>query len=120
MSSNTTTGREGSSPFAEAGKDQSNKIWVKGASADSPQFSVQGNGIFSGSISVTNEVSGINKIAVQWSSGVGVVFCNGVKQSGTLTNSDTSQTIDFISTKGEGTSHDSKQMLFFERNPLRY
>jgi len=111
---NTTTGRETSSPFAEIGKDQSNKIWIKGASANGPQFSVQGNGIFSGSISPTNEVSGTNKIAVQWSSGVGVVFSNGVKQSGTLTNSNTSENIDFISAKGEGTSHDSKQLLFFE------
>ena len=111
---NTTTGREGSSPFTEAGKNQSNKIWIKGSSANNPQFAVQGLGIFSGSVAPTNEVSGINKIAVQWSSGVGVVFCNGVKQSGTLTNSDTSQTIDFITIKGNGTSHDSKQMLFFE------
>jgi len=112
---NTTTGRESSSPFAEVGKDQSNKIWIKGASANNPQFSVQGNGIFSGSISPTNEVSGTNKIAVQWSSGVGVVFSNGVKQSGTLTNSNTSENIDFISAKGQGTSHDSKQLLFFEQ-----
>ena len=111
---NTTTGRETSSPFAEIGKDQSNKIWIKGASANGPQFSVQGNGIFSGSISPTNEVSGTNKIAVQWSSGVGVVFSNGVKQSGTLTNSNTSENIDFIAAKGQGTSHDSKQLLFFE------
>jgi hypothetical protein len=111
---NTTTGRDTSSPFAEIGKDHSNKIWIKGASADSPQFSVQGNGIFSGSISVTNEVSGTNKIAVQWSSGVGVVFSNGVKQNNTLTNSNTSENIDFIVMKGNGTSHDSKQLLFFE------
>ena len=111
---NTTTGRESSSPFAEVGKDQSNKIWIKGASANNPRFEVQGNGIFIGSISPTNEVSGINKIAVQWSSGVGVVFSNGVKQSGTLTNSNTSANIDFIATKGQGTSHDSKQLLFFE------
>ena len=111
---NTTTGRETSSPFAEVGKNQSNKIWIKGASANNPQFSVQGNGIFNGSISPTNEVSGTNKIAVQCSSGVGVVFCNGVKQSGTLTNSNTSENIDFISAKGQGTSHDLKQLLFFE------
>jgi hypothetical protein len=110
---NTTTGRQTSSPFAEVGKDQSNKIWIKGASANNPQFTVQGNGIFSGSISVTNEVSGTNKIAVQWSSGVGVVFSNGVKQNNTLTNSNTSENIDFIVMKGNGTSHDSKQLLFF-------
>jgi hypothetical protein len=110
---NTTTGRQTSSPFAEVGKDQSNKIWIKGASANNPQFTVQGNGIFSGSISVTNEVSGTNKIAVQWSSGLGVVFSNGVKQNNTLTNSNTSENIDFIVMKGNGTSHDSKQLLFF-------
>ena len=51
---------------------------------------------------------------MQWSSGVGVVFSNGVKQSGTLTNSNTSENIDFISMRGNGTSHDSKQLLFFE------
>ena len=50
---------------------------------------------------------------MQWISGVGVVFCNGIKQSGTLTNSNTSENIDFISIKGEGTLHDSKQLLFF-------
>ena len=111
---NTTTGREKSAPFVEVGKDNSNKFYIKGSSANNPQFQVQGNGIFNGSIAPTNEVSGINKIAVQWSNGVGVVFSNGVKQSGTLTNSDTSQNIDFISAKGEGTPHDSKQLLFFE------
>jgi len=110
---NTTTGREGSSPFAEVGEDDSNKFYIKGSSANNPQFQVQGNGIFSGSIGPTNEVSGINKIAVQWSSGVGIVFCNGVKQSGALANSNTSANIDFISIKGQGTSHDSKQLLFF-------
>jgi hypothetical protein len=110
---NTTTAREGASPFIEVGKDNSNKFYIKGSSANNPQFQVQGNGIFSGSIIPTNEVSGINKIAVQWSSGVGVVFLNGVKQSGTLTNSNTSQTIDFISAKGNGTSNDLKQLLFF-------
>jgi len=111
---NTTTGRETSSPFAQVGKDSSNKFYIKGSSANIPQFQVQGNGIFSGSISSTNEISGTNKIAVQWSSGVGVVFSNGVKQSGTLTNSNTSENIDFISMRGNGTSHDSKQLLFFE------
>jgi hypothetical protein len=110
---NTTTGREASSPFAEVGKDTSNKFYIKGASTNNPQFQIQGNGIFSGSISPTNEISGINKIAVQWSSGVGVVFCNGVKQSGTLANSNTSENIDFIAIKGEGTLHDSKKLLFF-------
>jgi len=112
---NATTGREGSSPFAEVGKDSSNKFYIKGSSENNPQFQVQGNGIFSGSVSSTNEVSGINKIAVQWSSGVGVVFSNGVKQSGTLTNSNTSENIDFITMKGNGTFHDSKQLLFFEQ-----
>jgi hypothetical protein len=110
---NITTGREGASPFIEVGKDNSNKFYIKGSSANNPQFQVQGNGIFGGDIIPTNEVSGINKIAVQWSSGVGVAFSNGVKQSGTLTNSNTSQTIDFISAKGNGTSHHSKQLLFF-------
>ena len=112
---NTTTGREGSSPFAEVGKDNSNKFYIKGSSESNPQFQVQGNGIFSGSISPTNEVSGTNKIVVQWSSGVGVVFSNGVKQIGTLTNSNTSENIDFITMKGNGTFHDSKQLLFFEQ-----
>ena len=112
---NTTTGRESSSPFAEVGKDTSNKFYIKGSSANNPQFQVQGNGIFTGNISPTNEVSGTNRIAVQWSSGVGVVFCNGVKLSGTLTNSNTSESIDFIKIKGDGTFHDSKQLLFFEQ-----
>jgi hypothetical protein len=110
---NGTTGRETSSALFNIGYDNSNRYFIKGASSSSPQFQVSGTGIFSGSINPTNEVSGRNKIAVQWIDGTGYVYSNGVKQSGTLTNTSSANDIDYYKADGRGYSHEVNQLVIF-------
>ena len=108
-----TTGRETSTALFNIGYDNSNFYFIKGTSTSSPQFQIRGNGVFSGSISLTNEVSGRNKIAVQWIDGTGYVYSNGVKQSGTLTNTSSANDIDYYKFEGRGYSHKVNQLLIF-------
>lgn len=110
---NSTTGRESSSGLVNIGYDTANRYFIKGTSASSVEFQVAGVGVFGGSISCTNEVSGRNKIAVQWIDGTGYVYSNGVKQSGTLTNTSSANDIDYYKAEGRGYSQEVNQLVIF-------
>ena len=109
----TTSGRESTSSLVSVGYDVSNRYFIKGTSSSNVQFQVSGIGVFSGNINPTNEVSGRNKIAVQWIDGTGYVYCNGVKQIDTLSNSSSSNDIDYYELSGSGYSHKTHQFLIF-------
>ena len=108
-----TTGRETSSALFNIGYDSSNTYFIKGSSSSGVEFQVAGNGLFSGLVYLTNEVSGRNKIAVQWIDGTGYVYSNGVKQSGTLSNSSSANNINYYKAEGRGYSHELNQFLIF-------
>ena len=108
-----TTGRETSTALFNIGYDISNRYFIKGSSSSSVEFQVATVGVFSGLVGLTNEVSGRNKIAVQWIDGTGYVYSNGVKQSGTLSNSSSANNIDYYKAEGRGYSHEVNQLLIF-------
>ena len=108
-----TTGRQTSSGLINIGYDSSNRYFIKGTSTSNVQLQVGCIGVFSGNINPTNEVSGRNKIAVQWIDGTGYVYCNGVKQSGTLSNSSSANDIDYYGFSGVGYSHKTHQFVIF-------
>ena len=109
----TTSGRESTSSLVSVGYDVSNRYFIKGTSSSNVQLQVSGIGVFSGNINPTNEVSGRNKIAVQWIDGTGYLYCNGVKQIDTLSNSSSSNDIDYYELSGSGYSHKTHQFLIF-------
>ena len=108
-----TTARETSSALFNIGYDNSNRYFIKGISTNNPLFQVAGVGVFSGAINLANNVSGRNKIAVQWINGTGYVYCNGVKQSGSLSNSSSANDIDYYKFEGRGYSQNTHQLLIF-------
>ena len=110
---NSTTGREASSGLVNIGYDTANRYFIKGTSASSVEFQVAGIGVFGGSINPTNEVSGRNKIAVQWIDGKGYVYSNGVKLSGTLTNTSSANNINYYKAEGRGYSQEVNQLVIF-------